>query len=114
MLYLHGTDDLLVDYEDAPITRDFYRDRWSLDDEAQVSADAQHTWTRYTNDQGTHFEFLSHDYVGSPLIGGHCFPGSADVDGGAPGQLFGFACYDDAAFHWGEAVLRFFEAHPRD
>jgi len=39
--------------------------------------------------------------------------GSNDLDGGAPGQLFGFACQPPNSFVWGDEVMKFFLAHPR-
>jgi hypothetical protein len=36
-----------------------------------------------------------------------------DLDGGLPGQLFGFGCQGDSAFHWGRAAIEFFLAHPK-
>jgi hypothetical protein len=41
-------------------------------------------------------------------------PGSQDLDGGEPGQLLGgFGCKDASPFVWGEAVMKFFVAHPK-
>jgi len=55
--------------------------------------------------------------VGLPPFGvaikGHCYPGSKDYTPSVPGQLMGFGCNGENAFHWGEVALRFFRAHPR-
>jgi hypothetical protein len=57
------------------------------------------------------FEFLSHDYVAaSPILGGHCYPGSTDP-GGQSGQLFPFGCVAPNDFTWGVEVMKFFMAH---
>ena len=85
-----------------------------LTQETVVSQDGQHKRTRHTNSQGETFELVSHDYAASAiLLGGHCYPGSGDQNGGEPGQLFGFGCVGPNAFTWGEVAMQFFIAHPR-
>ena len=37
----------------------------------------------------------------------------SDHPGDAPGQLFSFACVEESPTVWGEAVIAFFDAHPR-
>lgn len=110
-LYMHGTTDNLVSFSAAEAARDAVIDVWGLSVDTEISSDADHEWTRYTNASGAVFEFLQHDYTGSLVLGAHCFPGSTDP-GGAPGQLFSFKCDQATAFHWGEAALAFFQAHP--
>jgi len=114
ILYIHGTDDALVDFECAYPGRDAVVAAWDFDDPEVVSEDSEHRWTRYTNRAGTVFEFIEHDYAAaSPIIRSHCFPGASDP-GGEQGQLFPFHCEGDNAFVWGEAAMQFFIAHPKN
>lgn len=113
VLYMHGTSDNLVPFSTAPPYIDSLRTSWSLDSESVVSSDADYTWSRLEGSSGTVVEFIQHGYTANAIIGGHCYPGSTD-DGSAPGQVFSFACEQPAPFHWGQAVLDFFIAHPRD
>jgi hypothetical protein len=88
-----------------------------------VGGDSTYRHTRYTNDKGTIFEFIDHDYVSKssfpadpPLgiaIQGHCYPGSKDLTPTEPGQLMAFGCEPPTSFTWGETVLAFFMAHER-
>ncbi len=108
VLYGHGTTDGLVDFASATTTIDRLTDRWAMTTSEILSEDSGHTWTRYSNDQGTRFEFIQFEWetdfvLGpSPLLG-HCFPGSDQFVG----------CGTDNAFHWGEEVTKFFLQHPR-
>jgi len=115
LLYLHGTRDALVPFQlDAVPQRDAIVAAWKLGPEQVVSTDGSHRWTRRTSPTGTPFEFVQHDWSAqAQLIRGHCFPGSKDLLGGAPGQVFGFACLPPNAVTWGEAVMKFFVANPR-
>ncbi len=71
---------------------------------------AGHKATRYVTDWGTVLEFWEHDYASSsPILGGHCFPGSADVDV----LPLAFGCAESGTFHLGELVMEFFLAHPK-
>jgi pimeloyl-ACP methyl ester carboxylesterase len=113
VLYMHGTKDALVAFSTATRQRDAIVAAWKMDAGTMVASDGQYLWTRYANPDGVVFEFLQHDYAAqTALLGGHCFPGSADLAGGQPGQLFGFACVPPSAFTWGEAAMKFFVAHP--
>lgn len=108
VLYGHGTTDGLVDFATAERTRELIIDRWALSPSETVSQDDDHEWTRYTNDDGTLFEFVEWDWETSLVFGaqplrGHCFPGSDQFVG----------CGTDNAFHWGEEITRFFLEHPR-
>lgn len=113
ILYMHGTQDRLISYDCAEPQRDSVRTAWGLDDEQTLESDASHQRLRYSNASGTELEFIRHDYTGNIVLGGHCFPGSSDTQGGEPGQLFGFACDGPTAFDWGQAVLQFFLDHPK-
>jgi polyhydroxybutyrate depolymerase len=115
ILYMHGTKDVLVSYDGAGVPqKNAAVAAWAMAGPTTVQADAQHRWERYQNASGTVFELISHDYdTGNPVLGGHCYPGSKDLTGGAPGQLFGFACKPPCAFTWGQAAMQFFLAHPR-
>ncbi len=113
ILYMHGTADALVDYACAEPRKDAVIAAFGLGAETVVSEGEGYRWTRYEA-AGTTLEFIAHDYVaeGNTIIDGHCFPGSTDP-GGAPGQLFPFGCTGESGFVWGEAVIDFFETHPR-
>ncbi|HZU85187.1 MAG TPA: hypothetical protein VE987_19780 [Polyangiaceae bacterium] len=115
ILYMHGTKDALVNFPSTAIPqRDAIVSQWGMNPGTVVASDPQYVWTRYQNAAGVTFEFLQHDYAAqSPLLVGHCFPGSMDLAGGQPGQLFGFACVPPNAFTWGEAAMKFFLAHPK-
>jgi len=124
ILYMHGTEDRLVDFSNALVQRDAVIRRFALGPAQQVSSSTAHTWTRHENASGTRFEFLQHEYttdaaVGVPplgvALGGHCYPGSRDLVASLPGQLMAFGCKTPApsAFAWGKAVMQFFLEHPR-
>ncbi len=114
VLYMHGTKDVLAQYSCAEKVITAVAATWKLSQKKVLSQDGSHTWTRYADGKGGLFEHLKHDYKAkSPLIGGHCYPGSKDLNGGAPGQLFGFACVEKSAFVWGESVMKFFISNPR-
>ena len=114
VMFMHGTKDVLVNYSCAKQVRDAVVAAWQLKQSKVLSQDASHKWIRYSGPKGAVFEFVSHDYAAkSMLIGGHCYPGSKDQSGGAPGQLFGFGCANTSAFTWGEIAIKFFIAHPR-
>ena len=122
ILYMHGTQDALVSFSNALVLRDAIVQGLALGPEAIVQSDAAHRWTRRTESHGKVFEFIQHDYmsdstVGLPPLGvaikGHCYPGSKDYAPSVPGQLMGFGCNGENAFHWGEVALQFFMAHPR-
>lgn len=112
ILYMHGTDDALVNYSCAEPRRDAVVAAFGLGAEIVVEEGMGYRWTRYDGDAP--LEFISHDYVApdNPILRGHCFPGSDDP-GGATGQLFTFRCDGENGFTWGEAVMDFFEAHPK-
>lgn len=114
VLYMHGVYDALVDFERAPLQRDSVVYAFDMAEAAVLSEDDLHTRTRYTNTRGRVLDFIEHRYENpSPVLGGHCFPGSDD-DGATPGALFAFNCTDeDQAFVWGDVVLEFFAKHPR-
>lgn len=108
VLYGHGTTDGLVDFAGATRTIDLIVDRWNMVNSETVSQDAGHNWTRYSNDQGTRFEFIQFEWETSFVLGpspllGHCFPGSDQFVG----------CGSDTSFHWGEEITKFFLEHPR-
>lgn len=108
ILYAHGTTDGLVPFESATRTVSQIRESWETDGGQIVSEDRAHTWTRYTTDAGTRFEFIRFDWETNFVLGpspllAHCFPGSDQFVG----------CGTDTAFHWGEELTRFFLEHPR-
>ncbi|MEO7095816.1 MAG: hypothetical protein ABI175_21330 [Polyangiales bacterium] len=114
VFYMHGTSDALVAFSAGTAQRDALVAAWKMSGETVIASDAKYKHTRWTNAAGTTFEFIQHDYQASSFVlKGHCYPGSPDLKGGEPGQLFGFACTDAAAFTWGDVVMRFFLDHPR-
>ena len=114
VLYMHGTSDALVAFSAGTAQRDALIAAWKMTGETVVASDAKFKHSRWTNATGVTFEFIQHDYQASSFVlKGHCYPGSKDLSGGEPGQLFGFACTDAAAFTWGDEVMKFFVAHPR-
>ena len=46
-------------------------------------------------------------------LGGHCYPGSTDHAPTEPGQLAGYGCKGDNAFHFGQVLVEFFLANPK-
>lgn len=124
ILYMHGTEDALVNFPNALAQRDAVVRRFGLGSAQPVSSSAAHTWTRHENASGTRFEFIQHGYttdaaVGAPPLGvalrGHCYPGSRDLVASVPGQLMAFGCKTPApsAFTWGRAAMQFFLEHPK-
>lgn len=112
ILYLHGTTDALVNIACAQPRIDAVVEYFGLGPAVSVEQDDGHRWIRHESDDMV-LEYIEHDYAAaSPLILGHCFPGSTDP-GDAPGQVFSFKCEGDNAFVWGEAVMDFFVAHPK-
>lgn len=114
ILYMHGTDDVLVPYPCAPLRRDAVVEAYGLGPEEIVTNGVGYTWTRHTGDDGTVLELITHEYnaANTFVLGGHCYPGGEDP-GDAPGQLFSYSCVDRTELHWGTAVIDFFDAHPR-
>jgi poly(3-hydroxybutyrate) depolymerase len=115
VLAMNGTQDALVNFNNRAIPqRDAIVTGWNMDSGTQVAGDGTFKRTRYTSPSGNVFEFLQHDYSSSQtLTKGHCFPGSKDLNGGEPGQVFGFACQPPNSFVWGDEVMKFFIAHPK-
>ncbi len=114
ILYLHGTDDVLVPYDCAPPRRDAVVAAFDLGEEESVSEGDGLRWVRHTGEDGTVLEMITHEYNAQNtfVLGGHCYPGSDDP-GDAPGQLFSYACIDPTDLHWGTAVIDFFDTHRR-
>ncbi|MCA9651341.1 MAG: hypothetical protein H6712_17135 [Myxococcales bacterium] len=114
ILFMHGTQDVLVPYPCAPVRRDAVVAAYGLGPEQVVAEGDGYRWTRHEGDDGTVMEFITHEYsaANTVVLGGHCFPGSDDP-GDQPGQLMSYACVEPTELFWGEAVLDFFDAHPR-
>lgn len=109
VLYMHGTQDTVRDFQEAETQRDNLIADWNLSVDTVVTEDANHIWTRYTNAAGTVFEFFQHDYEAeSNLYNGHCIPG-----GLLSGGLMGFACVESGTPNWPQQVIQFFIDHPR-
>lgn len=113
ILYMAGSDDVFIDIEVARAQRDDAIATLGAGAGQEVAGDDAFSRTRYQNAEGTVLEYIEHDYTTSNVfLGGHCYPGSTDP-GAEPGQLFSFACEGPSAFHWGQAAIEFFVAHPR-
>jgi len=113
IFYTHGTTDGLVPFAGATKRRDELIAVWSLDQSEVVSEGPDYQWTRYTNANGTVFEFTQHDWecgftLGSIALKGHCFPGVGKTNEFLGCESTGMT----NAFNWGEEVLKFFIAHP--
>lgn len=114
ILYMHGTLDVLQPWYCAQSQRSAMIKAWSLLETAVVSKDSQHHWQRYATAKAIAVEFIQHDYSALSLsLGGHCYPGSPDLLPSKLGQIMGFGCSGKTAFHWGEAAMGFFLAHPK-
>ena len=109
ILYAHGTADTVVPFVSAGPLVGAIRSAWDLNERTLLAEDPEYLWERFRSGRGTTLEFLEHswetDFVGAlrPLRG-HCFPGSSARLG----------CGAENPLHWGEAVTRFFLAHPKD
>ncbi|MCL2032139.1 MAG: hypothetical protein FWG96_02565 [Methanomassiliicoccaceae archaeon] len=117
ILYMYGTQD--SGYPTGIVQRDAVIAAWNMGAGVNIATDSTYTHTRYTNANGTVFEFISHDYASNApfeltggLVGGHCFPGSTVYyDPADPKQTF--ACEGANSFIWGEELMKFFIAHPK-
>jgi polyhydroxybutyrate depolymerase len=119
LLQMHGKNDAVVPFAKGIDQRDAVIERWQMQEIETVSTDAQHIWKRYSNANGTVYEFVQHEYAVTPplvmvVFGGHCMPGGTDVNTNpSPGQTMFFGCAPPTAFDWGEEIVKFFEAHPK-
>lgn len=114
ILYMHGTTDALVPFDCAEPRRDAVIREFALASDAEVVSQSDgHTWTRHVGEGDRVLEFIVHDYAAAAtVLRGHCYPGALDP-ADIPGQLFAFHCEEESSFSWGEAVIDFFEAHPK-
>ena len=118
ILYMHGIEDALVNFQNAITLRDAMIAHYRMSSGQVVASDSTHKRTRYATAGGRVFEFIEHRYLSdSSVLGvairGHCFPGSQDQTITLPGQLMAFGCKPPNSFTWGEEVVRFFMAHPK-
>jgi dienelactone hydrolase len=118
ILYMHGIEDGLVNFQNAVTLRDAVIAHYRMTAGQVVATDSTHKRTRYATASGRVFEFIEHRYLSdSSVLGvairGHCFPGSPDQTITLPGQLMAFGCKPPNSFTWGEEVVRFFMAHPK-
>jgi len=118
ILYMHGVEDALVNFQNAVTLRDAVIAHYGMSTGLVVAGDSTYKRTRYTTQNGRVFEFIEHRYLSdSSVLGvairGHCFPGSPDQTVTLPGQLMAFGCKPPNSFTWGEEVVRFFMAHPK-
>jgi hypothetical protein len=115
---MHGTEDGLVNYQNAVTLRDAVTSFYKMGAGKLIASDATFKRTRYTAPGGHVFEFIQHEYTSPSVIAtvaikGHCFPGSPDQTVTLPGQLMSFGCTPPSSFTWGEEVIKFFIAHPK-
>ena len=110
---MHGKKDGVVSFAlTAAPQHDAVIAGYGVGSPVVIASGAKFTRTRYTNDHGGLYEFISHDYEASSfLLHGHCFPGSDDT-GSESGQLFSFACAGTTQMDWGHEVMQFFRDHP--
>jgi polyhydroxybutyrate depolymerase len=122
ILYMHGTKDALVDFQNGQTLTSAVRAFYETGDAELVADRDGFRRERFTSAQGALLETIQHDYASASMVGvpplgvaivGHCYPGSDDQTPTEPGQLMAFGCSPPNGFHWGEEVLRFFLAHPR-
>jgi len=113
ILQIHSTADSLVPFSAAEAQRDGVIAAYGLGAGTAAGSGTGFSRMRYENAGGDVLEFLQHDYSAGGLINGHCYPGSTDP-GGLPNQLMSFACTPPNAFVYGDEVMSFFIAHPRD
>jgi len=118
ILYMHGKDDALVNFQNAVTLRDALIAYYRMGAGKAVAGDTTYTRTRYSTASGRVFEFIEHHYsTDSNFLGvaikGHCFPGSQDQTITLPNQLMAFGCKPPNSFTWGEEVIRFFMTHPK-
>lgn len=109
ILQLIGLEDRNVPPVTQTTMRDLVIERWGLSGPELLSGDADHVHHRWTGQDGAVFEVFEHRYE-LPRGGGHCVPGSPAYDA----DRYAYGCEPPNAFHWGQEVLRFFEAHPLD
>jgi len=106
ILYMHGHTDALVPFAGAAQARDVIVSAFGMTGPENVAGDTGFTWSRWTAPGGNVFEFIEHDYASSyDFLKGHCFPG------GLKGSLL--TCLGEPGFIWGEEVMKFFIAHPK-
>jgi poly(3-hydroxybutyrate) depolymerase len=110
IFYTHGRLDGLWNFANATTSVTAVTGAWYPGVTSEVLGEASdYKWERWTNDEGTVFEFLQHDWVvqgdaANSGIGGHCFPGSPE----------GLGCGADTAVNWAETTLQFFVDHPME
>ena len=115
ILYAHGKKDGIVHYSGALTTVKQIGELWNMNKVEILSKDENHQRVRFTNPEGTTFEFISYDWetafpvslnsrvASGSQLKGHCFPGASNFIG----------CGKDTSFHWGEEVVEFFLNHPK-
>ena len=118
ILYMHGRHDGLEAFAGAEKQRDHVVSGWAMSGPELVDMGDGFVRERYQSAAGTSFEFLVHDYTTDQVaftfaLEGHCFPGSTDHAPTLPGQLAGYGCKGDNAFHFGQVVMQFFIDHPK-
>lgn len=103
ILLAHGRNDDIVPFDTALTQRDLVVTNWAMTESETLADEPTYRWTRWTNPEGTVFEFLEFDWQGG-MLGNHCYPGVTDAVG----------CGSETPVHYGEAALEFYIAHPKD
>ena len=105
VLFAHGKLDGVVHYSGAIKTVKKIGEDWNMTNADVLVKDKGYQRVRFTNSQGTVFEFISYNWVTkrpNGVIEGHCFPGIGNYLG----------CGKNNPFHWGDEVVKFFLKHP--
>jgi poly(3-hydroxybutyrate) depolymerase len=102
ILLAHGRSDEMVPFDTALAQRDLVVAGWAMTESEVLAVEPTYRWTRWTNLEGTVFEFLEFDWQGG-MFGSHCYPGVTAFAG----------CGSDTQVHYGEAALEFYMAHPK-
>ncbi|MEO6420048.1 MAG: hypothetical protein ABIP39_11600 [Polyangiaceae bacterium] len=116
LLFLMGRTDGAVPYSSMVTIRDAAITSYGGAGPQVVMSNADYTHNRWTNSAGVVIETFDHAYEtvnDGPWASakGHCVPGST-MDPYAP--QYAVPCKLPNAFGWGEEVMKFFMAHPKN
>ena len=110
VLAVFGTKDAILSFEEHGVAQlEAALAGWPLGEAQPLTKEDGLVATRYTTPTGTELQWWVHTYTSkNPLLGGHCFPGSPEVDG----FPLAFGCADVGTVDIGEVVMDFFLNHP--
>ena len=103
ILMSHGRNDSIVVFGRGVAQLELVIDSWDMAPSEVLVDDTEYRWTRWTNEQGTVLEFVEFDWT-TPTGQGHCYAGGVGSGG----------CGADTPIHYGETVLAFIIANPKD